>query len=130
MHLMIQVKKALNAPLSAVKTFRLRLCSSRRHNWIRKRLTSRAWTSSDPLGCTLRLCLMPLHRAICTRAIGECIAASVAVTSGPFTRVTRIASHVITFPTISASRHFVIYGSTNFKSSHLPRRYNGFRYNR
>lgn len=79
--------------LSAVKTYRPRLRGSRRHNWIHRRLTSRAWTSSDPLGCTLRLCLMPLHRAICTRAIGECTAASAAVTWPVYTchsyRITR-----------------------------------------
>ena len=60
---------AFNASFSAVKTFRPRLRGSRRHNWIHRRLTSRAWTSSGPLECTLRLCLTPLHRAICTRAI-------------------------------------------------------------
>lgn len=128
MHLMIQVKKALNAPLSAVKTFRPRLRGSRWHNWIRRRLTSHAWTSSDPLGCTLRLCLIPLHRAICTRAIGKCIAASAAVTSGP---VYTCHSYRITHHYLSnLQRHFVIYSSTNFKSLHLPRCYNGFRHNR
>lgn len=39
---------------NAIKTFRLRLRGSRRHNWICRRLTSRAWTSSGPLECTLR----------------------------------------------------------------------------
>lgn len=119
---MVQVKKALNSPLSAVKTYRPRLRGSRRHNWIHRRLTSRAWTSSDPLGCTLRLCLMPLRSARVPSASAQ---RRRLLLCGPFTRVTRIASHVITFPTCTASRHFVICGSTNFKSLHLPRRYNG-----
>lgn len=61
--------KLLTRHLMPSKTFRLRLRGSRRHNWTRRRLTSRAWTSSGPLECTLRLCLTPLHRAIRTRAV-------------------------------------------------------------
>lgn len=63
--------KAFNVPLNAVGTFRLWLRCPWRHNWICRRLTSRAWTSSGPLECALRLCLTPLHRAICTRAVAS-----------------------------------------------------------